>query len=426
MKKTLLFIVILIFALSLGIYAKNKLSPAIDVLANDYSMVKAAIGNNGELIFDVDDFDSALGVNVQSITVTALPDKSYGRLMLDNLYVVENQVIYREDFSLLKYVQAVEDESADAVFKFKPNENKYELECTLKVLKNVNLSPVASNGASVSAWTNSNISCFGVLSGYDPEGDDLRFELVSCPEKGLLVITNSKTGDYKYTPYEDETGTDAFSYRVRDSFGNYSETCVVKMKIEKLKTSLVFSDLEDDRCLNAAIVMFDNDIMSFKPNLDGSFDFKPNEEVTREEFIVLVMKAMGATEAPKLKTTRFADDSDISAEYKGYLESAFSLGIIKGKNESDGVHIYPKEAITVAEAAKIINRIIGAKLQTSMTVFADDDQIPADARADITTLTELGILVKTNGKITPNAPLTRAQTAQILMSLLEYRGKLNK
>ena len=31
---------------------------------------------------------------------------------------------------------------------------------------------------------------------------------------------------------------------------------------------------------------------------------------------------------------------------------------------------------------------------------------------------------KENGKINPNAHLTRAQAAQILMSLLEYRGKL--
>jgi hypothetical protein len=39
-------------------------------------------------------------------------------------------------------------------------------------------------------------------------------------------------------------------------------------------------------------------------------------------------------------------------------------------------------------------------------------------------LVELGIIPKDNGNANPNLPLSRAQTARILMSLLEYRGKL--
>lgn len=425
MKKFLIFTFLLIFALGVSAYATSKLSPAIDVIANDFSMVKASVLHNGEFNFDIDDFDNAVGTNVKSITITSLPEKSVGRLMLDNLYIVEKQVVYREDFSMLRFVQTGEN-SIGAVFKFKPNDSEYEIECSLKALENVNLPPVATNGESISTWTNSNISSFGALSGYDPEGDKLRYEIVSYPEKGLITVTNSEHGDYIYSPYEDATGTDAFSYRIRDEFGNYSETCVVKMKIEKLKTSLVFSDLENDSCLNAVISLYENDIMTFMPNIDGSFNFRPNEEITREEFITLVMKAMGAKDAPTIDRTRFADDKDISPEFKGYLESAFSLGIIKGKNEADGVHINPKEKITIAEGAKIINRIIGAKLDSSLTVFADEDQIPEDALEDVTALTSLGILSKTNGKISPNSPLTREQTAKILMSLLEYRGKLNK
>lgn len=424
MKKTLLFVIILIFALAFTAYASEKLSPALDVIATNHSMVKASVTNNNEVLFDVDDFDRPLGVNLKSITITELPSQAVGRLMLDNLYVVKNQVIARDDFSMLKFVQTAE--GASAVFKFRPNNSTYEIECSLQALSSVNLCPVASNGDSVSAWTNMNISCFGTLAGYDPEGDKLKYEVVSYPEKGLITITNAETGDYRYTPYENAKGTDAFSYTVRDEFGNYSETCTVKIKIEKLKTSLVFADMDDEKCMNAALVMYEENLMTFKRNGDGTFDFRPNEEITKEEFVSLVMKAMGAKDVPIVEKTRFADDKDIKAEYKGYLESAFSLGIVKGTTEKDGVHINPKSKVTTADAAMIINRIIGAKIETSMTVFADDDQIPDGARESLTSLTELGILEKTNGKISPNSPLTRAQTAQIIMSLLEYRGKLNK
>ena len=137
----------------------------------------------------------------------------------------------------------------------------------------------------------------------------------------------------------------------------------------------------------------------------------------------MIMKAMGAETAPQIEKTRFADDSEISPEYKGYIESAFSLGIIEGKIENDGVHFNPKDPITLSDAAVIINNIIGKKSTTSLTVFADDDEIPSWARADIEALCEAGILKKTDGEISPNAPLTKAQVAQILMSLIKYRGK---
>ena len=423
MKKFLGLVCVLMFLFTLTVCADNKISPAIDVIARENSMVKASVLYNGEFGFDVDDFDNALGVNVKSITVTSLPNESAGRLMLDNLYIVENQVIKREDFSMIKYVQKSSEEK-NAVFKFKPNGCSYELECSLMPLDEVNLTPVATNGKIVSAWTNMNVSNFGALDGYDPEGDELKYEIVSYPRKGLVTLTNLNTGDYIYTPYENASGTDAFSYRVRDSYGNYSEICTVKMKIEKLRTSLVFSDLDDERYLNAGIVLHEKELMKFEKNQDGTYNFKPTEEVTKEEFVALIMNAMGAKNVPTVTSTRFADDSDISPEYKGYMESAFSLGIISGTNKQDGLHINPKATVTLAEASVIINKIIGAKSEGSLTVFADEDDIPAWAKSSISSLTDAGILTKENGKISPNAPLTRAQTAQILMSLLNYMGKI--
>ena len=137
------------------------------------------------------------------------------------------------------------------------------------------------------------------------------------------------------------------------------------------------------------------------------------------------MNAMGAKSIPELSKTRFADDEDISPNYKGYFESAFSLGIIEGERKSDGVYVNPKSQITIAEASVIINKIIGASTGEVTTTFADDEEIPDWARSAIASLNEIGIIEKENGKIKPNSPLTRAQTAQILMSLLEYRGRLN-
>ena len=196
----------------------------------------------------------------------------------------------------------------------------------------------------------------------------------------------------------------------------------MKIKIENKATDLKFSDV-DKLDLNAVAVVCEKDLMKYYINTDGSLSFNPDEVITREEFIVLIMNVMGAKDVPNLEKTRFADDKDIKPEYKGYIESAFVLGIIKGDRQVDGVHINPKKPITLAEGAVIINNIIGANKDTCLTVFSDDDEIPSWARSSIEALTEVGILKKDEGKISPNEPLTKAQVATILLSLLKHQGK---
>ena len=417
MKKIFFFSIFFIFLFAMTVCASNKISPAIDVIAGKNDMIKSSVPTSGEIGFDIDDFDHTLGSNVESIKITSLPASKDGRLMVDNLYVVENQVIKREDFSLLKYVSK---NGKDVSFKFKPSGCEYEIECVVIPLSSVNLSPVASNGASVSASTIKNIACFGTLLGYDPEGDELEFEIVSYPKKALVCLTNASTGDYVYTPYKNARGKDVFSYRVKDEYGNYSETCTVEVKIENKKTDYVFTDVKNTD-LYAVTTVCEMELMKASINSDGSYSFNPNEEITKEEFIVLVMTVMGARDVPRIEKTRFADDKDIKPEYKGYIESAFSLGIIKGESKVDGVYINPKSSITLADASVIINRILGLKTDTCLAVFADEEQIPTYAKESIEALTEAGIIKKNEGNISPTKPLTKAQVATILMSLLKYK-----
>ena len=423
MKRFLFFCVFAILSFSISAFASEKISFGIDVIANENGMVKAGIVYDGELGFDAYDFDEAIGTNVKSIKITSLPASESGKLMLDNLYVTENQVIERESFASLRFIPK-SSADGECFFSFAPNSGNYEIECVLKIVNEVNYFPIANNQNVISTWTNEDISCFGVLKGSDPEGDSLKFEIVSLPEKGLIEIINAETGDYKYTPYDGARGKDSFTYRVRDSYGNYSGQSTVNIKIQKAKTTLVFDDMNGHKAHNAVLEVGSN-YMSCIKNADGTYSFDPEKTVTKEEFLSLVMNAMGAKSIPKMSKTRFADDESISLEYKGYFESAFALGIIEGERKSDGIYVNPKSEITTAEASVIINKIIGAKKEASVTTFADEDDIPEWAKSSIISLTEVGILIKENGKINPNSPLTRAQTAQILMSLLEYRGKLN-
>ncbi len=418
MKKIFFFFTVIILLFTSAAFASEKISPAIDVIAEGSTMIKSEVAKEGELSFEVDDFDAPLLCHVSSIKITSLPDKNSGYLMLDNLYVVENQVIYREDFDSLRLVS--KSESPSASFKFKPNDQEYEIECALISIKEKNLSPTAGGGIIVSASTIKNIACSGTLLASDPEGEELIFEITKQPKKGLVSLTNAKTGDYIYTPYENKRGRDSFSYRVRDSHGNYSSECEVEIKIERKKSSFVFNDVSPtDLC--AVISVCESGMMEPTASVDNTHSFSPDKEITREEFIYLVMRTLVSKDAPSVEKTRFADDSEITPKYKGYLESAFSLGIIEGTREADGVHIRPKDSITLAEGAVIINNVINRKTDTSLTVFLDSDEIPDWARDDIDALCAIGVIKKDEGKISPNSPLTRAQVAQIIMALIKLK-----
>ena len=170
MKKVLFFIPICALMMAIGIFASERVSPALDVIAYENEMIKSATVFEGEIEFDVNDFDMALGTNAKSITVRALPSEESGRLMLGNLYVVENQVIYREDFDTLKFIPKTSNDETCS-FVFSPDSAGYEIYCHLKIMKSVNYSTVATNGNEVYAWTQTDISTYGVLSGYDPDGD---------------------------------------------------------------------------------------------------------------------------------------------------------------------------------------------------------------------------------------------------------------
>ena len=254
MKKILLFIPLCILLFTVSVCAASKISPAIDVIAGNNEMIKSGAVCNGEISFDTGDFDICLGANVSSITIVSLPDEASGKLMLGNLYAVENQVIYREDFSSLKFIPK-SGEEGDYSFTFSPDKSGYAISCQLRATKNVNYSPIGTNGVAVSTWTINDIATYGVLDGYDPDGDELKFEIVSYPEKGLVQIVNQETGDYVYTPYKDASGSDSFTYRVRDSYGNYSETVTVNVKVENTKSTAVFSDIDSPKNLKAAIVV---------------------------------------------------------------------------------------------------------------------------------------------------------------------------
>ncbi len=394
-------------------YSGGMLSPAMKIIAEDYEMVCSSVVN-GDITISKEDFTRAVGGDIDYITVTALPSSADGILYYGNAPVVTNQIISASSLNRLKFI--ANGNADEASFRFK-TVGEYSFSCKLCYTDSVNLSPVTvQSDKAVAVWTQCDVSTYGKLSGSDPDGDDIKFEIVSYPEKGILRLTDSTLGNYIYTPCDGMTGKDSFIYTVRDSYGNYSAETEVEVTIDKRECELVFADMEEHWAYNAALVMASEEAMEIRSS-GGKLYFDPDETVTREEFVVTVMKSLGNGNVIH-RDTCFADNEDISVDARGYIARAAELGIVKGSDEDGVCNFNPKDAITRAEAAVVLNSIIGAEEPDVLPVFSDGNSVPAWAKGAIYALSDVGIFKGSgDGTISPNDVLSRGETAQILMTI---------
>ncbi len=402
--------------------AAAPLSPALQHIAEDAEMVKTGNSYTG-ILFTGTDFENATDISdIDAITVTSLPAAADGVLYLGAVPVAVNQTISGENLDSLKFAPAVGTTASAFTFT---SDHTYTVTCRMRITDEVNFAPVAASyGDTVAAWTQKDISCYGTLDAYDPEGDGLLFEIVSYPKKGLLTLTDKTHGDFRYTPYADCSGSDSFIYRVRDSYGNYSDTATASVTVSRKNHALVFADMTEHWAHSAAIEMASAGIMDYAKTEDAAV-FQPDDSVSREDFLVMVMRALGAEidAASAEVRTVFADDSEISAENKLYVAAAYNAGIIRGREENGILCFCPKDTITRAEAAVVMNNILGAEVPISVSLFTDNDVIPTWAQSALYALSDLGILRGTGaGAISPYSTINRAQAAQILFNLTQYVG----
>ena len=110
--------------------------------------------------------------------------------------------------------------------------------------------------------------------------------------------------------------------------------------------------------------------------------------------------------------------NEFQASATGYVNRAYELGIVKGSYENGQLCFLPNNRITRAEAAVILNTILGKPEPDAVAVFADHSDVPAWARSSLYALSDAGVFRGTgSGRIAPNDILDRGQTAQILLTV---------
>ncbi|OMF37983.1 hypothetical protein BK133_03080 [Paenibacillus sp. FSL H8-0548] len=149
---------------------------------------------------------------------------------------------------------------------------------------------------------------------------------------------------------------------------------------------------------------------------DGAF--KPDEPITRAQFAVFLVRALGLE--PTASAVKFADQQDIPSWAAEQLLTAVEAGILKGYEDQT---LRPHAKISRAEMAVMMMRAYPADTASNPTPnFSDTADIPSWALEAVGILQELKLFVGRNhNSFAPNETATRAEAITVLIRLLELQ-----
>ncbi len=209
----------------------------------------------------------------------------------------------------------------------------------------------------------------GRLSVADVGAEVIGFEITTNPTKGEVELSDD--GCFVYTPDEGKRGKDYFGYKAIDAEGKYSQEATVIISIKKQKTRVTYSDMEGNPSAWAAVTLAEEGIFVGE-NIAGEYVFRPDEELTRSQFLTMCMKAADSELMWDIEDTGFADDDAIDAWLKPYVGTAFSKGYVRGSESEEGTVFAGDELISAMEAAFILDNV--ASITDVVAVWFSFDQ----------------------------------------------------
>jgi hypothetical protein len=273
------------------------------------------------------------------------------------------------------------------------------------------LAPIAQN---LSYTTYKDIAFTGELAATDPEGSAVSFRLIEKAARGAVTLAEDGSGRFTYTPYDNKTGKDSFQYAAVDETGNTSQYATVTVRIEKNKAKMTYADMEGHSAHYAALRLAAENVF-LGESLNGQRFFRPDQPVSRSEFVAMAMQVAGMQPLSGVLRTGFYDDAAIAVWAKPFVAGALKAGVVHGSRNDSGQVVFQGNApVSYAEAGVILNRLLGITdtANVPVTVMAEGESAPVWAYQAVANLQSVQVMEPTSVGL--NAALTRSEAAQLL------------
>ena len=360
---------------------------------------------------------------LNSITIDTLPDPGAGTLVIGGQPLEAGSVVESSALGGLRFQISQSPTLNQSSFTFTPSfssgQDTRTTTVTLYLLTQENEAPVARN---MDLSTYKNIAITGYFDAVDGEGDTLTFQLTSTPARGAVTLAQDGSSLFVYTPYENKTGSDSFTYVAIDPAGNVSPEATVSVRIEKADTKVTYADMEGNSAYKSAIRLAEEGIYVGE-YVDGRYFFRPEAPVTRAEFLAMAMAAADMEAMEDVTLTGFSDDAAIPTWAKGFVSAALKAGAIQGTRDESGAPVFEADSpITMAEATVMLSNLLSVS-DVPLEAFSSDTQSHWAAQA-AANLTASGVLDQ--GSAGLSAQLSRGEVAQLLDGALDVAAAREK
>ena len=378
------------------------------------------------IVFQPEDFVVKTGGVLTGIRVDALPDPGTGILCIGAQPVEEGAFVDATALGGLRFQSSSDPTATTASLLFTPSfssgQEAPQATATIYLLDKENNPPVARN---MELSTYKNVAITGYFDAVDGEGDALIFQLTSTPARGSVTLAEDGSSQFVYTPYENKTGSDSFTYVAIDPAGNSSPEAKVSLRIDKPDTKVSYSDLEGHPVQKSAIRLAEEGVYVGR-YVNGRYFFDPDQAVSRAQFLTMAMSVAGLADLEGITITGFSDDDAIPTWAKGAVSAALKAGVVQGTRNASGAPIFgASDAITRGEATVMLDNLLDIT-DVPVAVFSTGDASHWAAQS-AANLSASGIIrAEAAGAVQLSDSLTMADAAEMLdgaLDMMDARGR---
>lgn len=344
------------------------------------------------------------------VFITSLPDSHTGTILLGSRVLQPGDILTAQQLEQLTFSPLRTEQDTAAELEFLPIYDSHVAPCTamtIGIRGKEDKAPVAEDSA---GETYKNLELTGKLKAADPENQPMTFTVTRQPKRGSVTI--GQDGSFTYTPKKNKVGIDSFVYTATDPAGKVSREATVTITILKPTDAAQYSDTQGTSCRFTAEWMRNSGIFQGE-TLDGNLCFSPDREVTRGEFVTMLVKALELEAEPEVNLTGYTDE--IPQWLKPYLAAAVRSGLTANLPEQQTFGA--QMPITGTEAAVMLCSALDLHTEILEEVSLEEgSEIPLWAGAACSALAQEGIVLG-------NETLTRGQAANILYSASKLAPK---
>ena len=327
---------------------------------------------------------------IAGICITGLPDSSTGTVMLGSRVLRAGDILTAQQVDEMTFQPLRTQEDKQTQVTYLPiYEDRVESAAvmTLSIRGKEDKAPAAQDGV---LETYKNLSNDGKLTAPDPEQQPVTFTLVRQPRRGAVEL--HEDGTYTYTPKKNKVGVDSFTFTATDPAGNVSREATVTVQILKPVDAMQYRDTAGTAYQFSAQWLRNTGLFAGE-QVGGQLCFQPEKTVSRGEFLSMLVNLL---EIP-------VEEVDAPDWVQPYLDAAVRSGLVSGWQQES---FQMNEAVTGAEAA--------VALQNALDLSAGHEAMEYEEEAPDWAATSLAVMAANGVELMADAPMTRAEAAQVL------------